>query len=58
MCVVALQLKLLYTTETTDKLRVYGPPRILHGLTNMLETCRTAAANQQSLWMHVLVILT
>lgn len=40
MCVVPAQLKLLHTTETTDKLLAYGPPQLLLSLlTDMAVAC-------------------
>lgn len=38
-CVVHVLLKLLHTTETTDKLMAYGPPQLLKGLLGVAVAC-------------------
>lgn len=56
-CVVPVLLKLLHTTETTDKLLAYGPPQLLKGLLGVavacMHACWTISAKSLSLSRYI-----
>lgn len=52
-CVVPVLLKLLHTTETTDKLLAYGPPQLLKGLLGVAIACMHAELFLQNLCLSL-----